>query len=173
MGDVDQLHRCLMLVLDSIDPNSVAPELVREGKVGYSLELLRKRAFGKSSFALGAFESRRLVAFLWGWSGREGVFMVDWMGVLPEHRRRGVGRALLARLEAYAKAQSGIYKITLFATASNLDTQKVYVSHGYRLEGVHPNHFFGYDFVSFGKIVQSRPKGRRELRRRSEPESGT
>ena len=60
------------------------------------------------------------------------------MFVAPEHRRRGVGTALLAYAIAEARAQQGLEQLVLTVTASNASARRLYARHGFRSFGVEP-----------------------------------
>jgi RimJ/RimL family protein N-acetyltransferase len=54
-----------------------------------------------------------------------------------------------------------ILKICFYVSARNIPAIKRYMNLGYTIEGVHRNHFFGWDFVSMGKILmRKRWRGR-------------
>jgi hypothetical protein len=47
----------------------------------------------------------------------------------------------------------GFFKIFLQSSMKNIPAIKRYLHMGYKIEGVHPNHHFGWDFMSFGKVL--------------------
>jgi ribosomal protein S18 acetylase RimI-like enzyme len=53
------------------------------------------------------------------------------LAVLPAHRGRGIGRALLAAIEAEARAR-GAVKITLEVLSGNPAAQALYAARGFR-----------------------------------------
>jgi ribosomal protein S18 acetylase RimI-like enzyme len=68
------------------------------------------------------------------WDTRRGFLFVDELLVLPAFRRRGVARALLARLEALARAQ-GLAGLRLLARPGNAAAQTLYTSAGFTQSG--------------------------------------
>jgi ribosomal protein S18 acetylase RimI-like enzyme len=82
-----------------------------------------------------------------GYDGHRGwVYSV---AVRPQHRRRGIGRALLARLEA-ALIERGCLKVNLQVRASNAEVIAFYERLGYVVE----------ERVSMGKrLYQERGEG--------------
>lgn len=58
------------------------------------------------------------------------VAIVDQMGVAPEAQRRGVGRALMGEVRAFAQAQ-GVARIGLSVWAHNHGAQALYASLGF------------------------------------------
>jgi ribosomal protein S18 acetylase RimI-like enzyme len=62
--------------------------------------------------------------------GRRGFLFVDELVVLPEQRRRGVGQALLGRVEAVAR-ELGLAGVRLLARAENEAARRLYARQGY------------------------------------------
>ena len=60
--------------------------------------------------------------------------------VSPDARRRGVARALLARLAAYGR-EHNLYRITLEVRVGNMAARTLYESEGYTLDGVRPGFY--------------------------------
>jgi RimJ/RimL family protein N-acetyltransferase len=60
--------------------------------------------------------------------------------VAREHRRRGIGRALLSEAEEWA-AQVGIVKIELHVFPHNEPALALYRAHGYEQEGLRRGHY--------------------------------
>jgi GNAT superfamily N-acetyltransferase len=59
----------------------------------------------------------------------DGIVMVHALDVLPEHRRRGVGRALMAGVKRWAE-QQGASHLALVVTQANSSAQALYSSLG-------------------------------------------
>jgi ribosomal protein S18 acetylase RimI-like enzyme len=147
-----------MEIFATLDEASFPRQVMEESAEAYTVENLKKRAFGRRSFAVGAFENGALVGFAWGWAGKERVFTLDWIGVQESHRRRGTGAAMLTLVEEYAR-RNKLYKISLFASAYATREVLLYIRRGYSIEGIHENHYYGWDFVSLGKVL-TRPAWR-------------
>jgi D-alanine-D-alanine ligase len=65
----------------------------------------------------------------------QGTVDLYWLAVHPAHARRGVGRALLARIEAEARARGA--RLVVVETSSRADyapARRFYVAHGYTAE---------------------------------------
>ena len=100
--------------------------------------LARMRASGWQ--CLGAFNGPRIVAMA-GWSERCHLFsgpviFVENVAVDPAWKGRGLGRRLMAWLEAEGRRR-GCSKITLDAYASNSAARAFYERLGYDPRGVH------------------------------------
>jgi ribosomal protein S18 acetylase RimI-like enzyme len=91
---------------------------------------------------LVALEGSRLVGTaMSGFDGHRG--WVYYLAVLPEHRRRGVGRALMRRVEAEL-ATRGCPKINLQVRSTNRQAVSFYRHLGYQVE----------DRISMGKRLE-------------------
>ena len=64
--------------------------------------------------------------------GNPGVWEISYMGVVPEARRRGVGRALLGHARRWAEA-AGARSLTLIADARNEPALELYRSEGFQI----------------------------------------
>ena len=62
------------------------------------------------------------------------------VAVSPDARRRGVARALLARLAAYGR-EHGLYRITLEVRVSNTPARTLYEAEGYKSDGIRPKFY--------------------------------
>ncbi len=98
----------------------------------------RKLAFGDGLFWLAELEGRIVGTVVAGYDGHRG--WIYSLGVHPEVRRSGAGRALLAQAER-ALAALGCPKVNLQVFAGNVGAQAFWRSVGYAPDEV----------VSFGK----------------------
>ena len=78
-----------------------------------------------------------------------GVCFCRWLGVLPEFRKRGIGRKLIENFINYAK-NYGCHKIEL---ASQPVSKEFYKKCGLSLEGKRAFSYFGIDQFIFGKVI--------------------
>jgi ribosomal protein S18 acetylase RimI-like enzyme len=69
------------------------------------------------------------------------VRMVSGLAVGPEHRRRGIGRALLDAAAEEARAR-GARRLTLRVLGPNAGARRLYESAGFVVEGVQRDEFF-------------------------------
>lgn len=49
-----------------------------------------------------------------------------------------------------------IYKIFLYVPAKNIETIKLLLKEDFKIEGVHPRHFEGLNYISMGKVLRDR-----------------
>ena len=77
------------------------------------------------------------------WAGpAEDVYgYIQTLEVLPEHRRRGIARELLARVEDSAR-EAGALSIWLHVDTENTPALQLYKAHGYSQQG-REEHYYG------------------------------
>jgi ribosomal protein S18 acetylase RimI-like enzyme len=90
---------------------------------------------------VGAFDERLVgvVGFRTQSQSKTAHTGVLWgMFVLPEARRNGVARSLLAEILAHAKSAQGVEQIKLAVESSNLPAVRLYESFGFQRFGIEP-----------------------------------
>lgn len=65
---------------------------------------------------------------------------IDNIAVLPANRRQGIAGALLAALEAHARARKAAF-LTLEARASNAAAIRLYIGKGFQEVGIRPHYY--------------------------------
>lgn len=78
-----------------------------------------------------------------------GVSFCRWLGVLPEHQHKGIGRELINSWLTLAQKQ-GCHKIEV---ASQPEAREFYRKVGLILEGKREKSYFGIDHYIFGKVI--------------------
>jgi ribosomal-protein-alanine N-acetyltransferase len=95
----------------------------------------------------------RMVGFIFIIANKEGIAHITTIGVAPEHRKRGIGRMMLAHVEGTLAAKD-IHSIVLEVRVSNSSAQKLYTDAGFvtmqRLSGYYRN---GEDAYLMSKVV--------------------
>jgi ribosomal protein S18 acetylase RimI-like enzyme len=76
-------------------------------------------------------EHEQVASPTWQWP--RDVFVIVDLVVLPEHRRRGIGEALLRAVEEEARAR-GVAALDLNTAAPNEAARRFYERHGYRVD---------------------------------------
>jgi ribosomal protein S18 acetylase RimI-like enzyme len=103
---------------------------------------IRRKLLVQPELFLVALDGQRLVGTaMSGFDGHRG--WVYYLAVLPEHRRRGVGRALMQRIETELAAR-GCSKINLQVRSTNRRAADFYRHLGYQVE----------DRISMGKKLE-------------------
>jgi ribosomal protein S18 acetylase RimI-like enzyme len=104
----------------------------------------RKRLVQRSLFFVAVLDSAIVGTAVGGYDGYRG--WVYHVAVSPEHRRRGIGSALLGRLEE-ALREEGCPKLNLQVYTHNAGVVAFYEKLGYRVE----------ERISLGKPLQTDP----------------
>jgi ribosomal protein S18 acetylase RimI-like enzyme len=98
----------------------------------------RKMQVNPEGFLVGEAHGRIIATCMAGYEGHRG--WINYLAVSTEHRRRGLGRQMVAAAEAYLKT-SGCPKINLQVRSSNTDVMAFYAALGFVVD----------DVVSMGK----------------------
>ena len=107
----------------------------------------RKLQVQPELFLVGEIDGSVVATAMGGYDGHRG--WVFYLAVEPAHRRRGLGREIMERLEGLLR-ERGCPKINLEVRRSNLDVVRFYERIGYR----------DNDVVGLGKrLVEDRPNG--------------
>lgn len=97
--------------------------------------LLRRR----SAALLAAERQGRVVAYAVLWFAADEAELGD-LAVLPEERRRGIGRWLLAHAMAEA-GRRGARRVFLEVRESNAAARRMYESEGFSIAGIRPGYY--------------------------------
>ena len=95
------------------------------------LMIRRKMAAQPDLFFVGEVETHVVGTLMAGYDGHRGWIYL--LAVHPEHRRRGLGSALLTRAQDELAAR-GCLKINLQVMAENQDVVAFYQAHGFDVE---------------------------------------
>ncbi len=98
----------------------------------------RKMQVDPGGFLVGEADGRIIAACMAGYEGHRG--WINYLAVSPEHRRRGLGRQIMAAAEDYLKT-AGCPKINLQVRAANTGVMAFYAALGFVVD----------DVVSMGK----------------------
>jgi ribosomal protein S18 acetylase RimI-like enzyme len=104
-------------------------------------DLARKMAVGPDLFLVGLIEGRIVASVMAGYEGHRG--WLNYLAVAPEHRRRGLARAIVAEAEQRLRA-AGCPKINLQVRSSNSAVLEFYRRIGYAVD----------DVISMGKRLE-------------------
>ena len=134
-----------LLALQS-EPVGFAESTAEHEAVGVAGTEARIEAGNHENFVMGAFEAgqligtagfyreqkakRRQIGWIWG------VF------VHPEHRKKGIGRALIGSVVDQARTIEGIVAIHITAAVTQTAARKMYADLGFRLVGTVPGALF-------------------------------
>jgi GNAT superfamily N-acetyltransferase len=128
-------------------------EVIEQLHGHYSIERLERLLLGSQSIALGVYIDGLLVGCTWGSaSAFDGIFSVEWVVVRLDMIGKGVFSQLLTALEHLLRSK-GTFKLFLYVSIKNIPAIERYIKLGYGIEGLHRDHFFGWDFLSMGKVL--------------------
>jgi ribosomal protein S18 acetylase RimI-like enzyme len=96
-------------------------------------DIARKLLVQPELFLVGTLDGRLIATVMAGYDGHRG--WVNYLAVAPRERNRGLGRALMARVEQLLLAM-GCPKVNIQVRASNSDVLAFYRALGYAQEEV-------------------------------------
>jgi len=105
-------------------------------------DIRRKMRVGADLFLVGVLDGVIVAAVMAGYDGHRGA--INYLGVDPDRRRQGLGRALMAEAERRLLA-AGCPKINLLVRTTNRDVLAFYRALGYAADEV----------VQLGKRLES------------------
>jgi hypothetical protein len=115
--------------------------LAREGAHNDpALSIRRKVAVDRDLFLVAEVDGQVVGTAMGGYDGHRG--WIYSLAVRPRYQRRGIGRAMIERLETLLAAR-GCVKIKLQILADNADVESFYNNLGYQTEAL----------ISMGKVI--------------------
>jgi ribosomal protein S18 acetylase RimI-like enzyme len=104
-------------------------------------DIRRKLCVRPDLFLVGVLDGKVVATVMVGYDGHRG--WINYLGVAPEQRRQGLGRAIMAEAERLLR-EAGCPKINLQVRTTNQGVLEFYKSIGYALD----------DVVSLGKRLE-------------------
>lgn len=86
--------------------------------------------------------------------GESGLARLGWMGVHPEHQRRGIGKALLKGFVEHCK-QKGCHKVTLYTLPVLIPAINLYLKCGFVPEAYLRREWWKVDFIRMSLWLES------------------
>jgi GNAT superfamily N-acetyltransferase len=151
------IQRILRETFIAASERTYPAEIMEYSRDYYTVDRLKRRLFGPHAIALGAFIDMELMGFAWAALYADGVLSIEWATVRPDMIGKGIFSQLITGLETRGRTKAA-FKAFLYASIKNTPAIQRYLKLGYCVEGVHRNHFFGWDFVSMGKILIQKPQ---------------
>lgn len=102
---------------------------------------------------LVAEDEGKIVGLAQGRIHRGGRSWLVFMGVLPDHRRQGIGGSLLSKFIEKSK-QGGCTKVSLDTAPCLKPAIKLYVDNGFIPEGYLRRHSHGLDLIFYSKFLE-------------------
>ena len=127
-------------------------ELAKRSEIEkYSIALLRESIASDPDSVLVAKSVREIIGFCIS-RYDDGLIWLSWFGVHPLYRRRGIGSALLDKLED-SVLNGRSHKIWCDCRTDNQASKLVLTNRGYSQLCTVRNHWYGQDFILWEKLV--------------------
>jgi ribosomal protein S18 acetylase RimI-like enzyme len=127
-------------------------ELAKKSEVAkYSPQALRDAAIVDPDSVLVARIESELVGFCLS-RYDDGLIWLSWFGVHAAHRCKGIGAALIEKLEATVR-NGRSHKIWCDCRTDNQASKTLLSKHGYQQLCVVRNHWYGQDFILWEKLI--------------------
>jgi len=155
VNDIEKMIKCYIEIWESLHewlPNSfIDPELesIRkpEGR-----ERFKQRIDSEDAVFLIVEKANEIIGVA---LGREhgGVCNLGFLGVNKEHRRKGMGTALLNKFVEEARKRKA-HKVSLHTSRSLLPAIRLYIKNGFIQEGFLRRHTRGLDMIGYSKFLE-------------------
>lgn len=128
-------------------------ETAKRTEIGkYSPTLLCDSISSDPDSVLVAKSEREIVGFCFSHED-DGLIWLAWFGVHPSYRRRGIGSALLQKLE-HTVRNGRSHKIWCDCRTENEASKLALTRQGYKILCTVRNHWYGQDFILWEKLVR-------------------
>ena len=108
-------------------------EILEDDEMDFDLNNLNKFIEDSNNYGFIAKENNKIVGFIYGYSllkpNGKYMFYVHSVGVLPDYKGRGIGKALFKYMVEYLEKENKSYKYFLLTAEDNIIAQKVYRKH--------------------------------------------
>jgi len=127
-------------------------QIAKESELAkYSPDALRTYAMADPDSVLVAKIKSDLVGFCLS-RYDDGLIWLSWFGVHPDHRRLGIGSALLDSLETTVR-NGRSHKIWCDCRTENEASKTLLNEHAYQRLCTVRNHWYGQDFILWEKLI--------------------
>jgi ribosomal protein S18 acetylase RimI-like enzyme len=138
--------------LRGILPNQYVEETIEEAGQPALSERIRTAIAEPNRIMLVAEEGGEIIGLAQGRTNKSGYSWLGFMGVSPDHRRRGVARKILNEFIKQSK-KSGCTKVSLNTAPSLKPAIKLYTDTGFIPEGYMRNHMHGLDLIFYSLFL--------------------
>jgi ribosomal protein S18 acetylase RimI-like enzyme len=154
-GDIQDFIHCNLLVWKSLKrilPSELIEDEINKLKNANRKVNIKNPIEDPKRINLIAIENESIVGFVFGRIVRNSLSWLRFLGVHPEHRRRGIGKSLVDRYIVQSKVR-GAKKISLYAPTILKNASKLYENLGFRSEGLRERHIYGIDLMVYSKNI--------------------
>ena len=132
LADLDMTAPARTASFNLWEPLAIQRDIWAAGGIGPARVKVMMRAAGPKTALLGRDEGRAAAA---GFAAiHDGTAMVHALEVLPDHRRRGVARTLMAEAAIWARGQGAVH-LAVICTAGNAGANALYRGMGMAMVG--------------------------------------
>jgi ribosomal protein S18 acetylase RimI-like enzyme len=152
--DVQGFVECYLDIwrsLKGILPDEYVDGQIERASTASFKEKLSSEISDPDSIILVAEEGKKTVGIAWGNLRGDGSAWLAFLGVSPEHRRKGVGRSLLTKF-IEASRKKGSFKVGLDTDPRLVPAMRLYEKMGFETEGVTKNPY-GLELVIYGRDI--------------------
>jgi len=148
-GEAEAIHRVLAAAFRGLQGRGYSRRAL-EAAIVPAEEIRRRMAQG--GHVLVAEAGGQITGTATGLEEHQALHVCS-VAVHPEWQGRGIGRQLMEVLEDIARRR-GCYKLWLQTAWAMTEAIALYKRLGYQQEGYQPRHFYGEDFLMFGKVLE-------------------
>ncbi len=153
-GYVDCYSR-IWKALRGILPDHYVDEVLEECDRRSFLEGIRDAITDPDRIVLVAEKEGKIEGLAQGKVNRRGYSWLGFMGVSPDHKRQGIGRALLSRFIEESR-RSDCTKVSLNTAPCLKPAIKLYADVGFIPEGYMRNHMHGLDLIFYSYFLEQK-----------------
>jgi len=154
--DMERLISCEIQIWENLReflPDSFVNPNIEMLQRPETLENYKRFLENKEVLILITLENDKIIGLASGRVQENGVGHLGFLGVRPEHRRKGVGSSLLQEYLKEAEKRNA-HKVWLFTAPSLHSAIKLYVKAGFVPEGFMRRHSFGLDLIFYSKFLR-------------------
>lgn len=152
--DIQDFIGCYLEVwrsLKGVLPDGYVDEQIKRASSREFREKLSDEASDPDSLLMVATEEAETIGLAWGNKREDGSSWLSFLGVKPAHRRRGVGRSLLARFVETSR-ERGSHRVSLDTDPRLIPAVRLYESTGFAAIGYAKNPY-GLELVVYSKGI--------------------
>ena len=154
-GDIPGFIKCYTEVWKSFQgilPDDYVKDTIDKAKQESFKDNMKSLLANPDGILLVAEEEGEIIGHAQGRLNRGGYGWLGFMGVSPNHRRRGVGRALLTTFIEESR-KHGCTKVSLDTAPCLKPAIKLYTDAGFIPEGYMRNHMHGLDLIFYSYFL--------------------
>ena len=157
-SDVEAVVKLFHIIIDELHEKSLEVERLHF-KDMYPAEEVTNRLSNKDCIYLVARENDNVAGFMFAWVS-EGVGNIHWMGIAPEHRKKGYGDKLIEEtIKIFT--EKGCYEAKLFTYPSEKAAYHLFQKHGFREAAFIDRRFFGTNIIFMVRKITPVPEEHR------------